>query len=74
MRGAKARLDREVELGKFIAWNAALLPYLKKTPQLEEFLDGGREKPPPRRQTPEEMLLIARCWDAALRKAKPNAG
>lgn len=60
MEGARRRFEREQQLAAWTAWHAAALSRVKKMPKLHELMPS-RQK---RRQTADEMLSIARLWDA----------
>lgn len=63
MGGAFMRIERE----RALVWYSAMLPHLKKPPSLDDFT--GRKSRGPKRQTMEQMILTAQCWDAAVNAA-----
>jgi len=65
MAGAKARKDEEFEIRKWLVWHGAALPTAKRFPTLKAFV-GRKSKP----QTQNQMLQIARMWDAAIKEAE----
>lgn len=55
MLGAKRRMEREWEARRWSAWYTAALPYFKKFPSFDDFVDVDKPQ-----KSPDELLQVAR--------------
>lgn len=63
MRGAARALNRDRAHARWIAWHTAALTRVEKIPDLDTFVHHERI---PERKSPEQLLAIARQWQAVI--------
>ncbi|RAH99193.1 hypothetical protein DLJ53_21850 [Acuticoccus sediminis] len=68
LAGRTRRLEAEQDGRAWTAWHTEALARVKKLPKLETLL--GRRRKPKRRQTANDMIAIAKAWDAAVNKSQ----
>lgn len=68
MRGCEKRMEREMEIATFSAWQVARMTYYgdKRLKPLGDWLKELKPSQPKRRQTPEEMIAALRAIKATL--------
>jgi len=69
MRGAQARMEREAQDRRAMAWVTAMLPHMKDPPPFAEFVSGKKDRSAFRADRERKFAAMDRALEAYKKRA-----